>query len=930
MSPSESTPTLIIVDGYSFLFRAHHALSRVETLSQDGQPTGALYGLASMLLRVLHERPDAAYIAWDAPGPTFRHEIFTEYKAHRPQVDPDLVSQFELAREMARTLGMAAVEQPGQEADDVIGALARIGREQSYEVIIYTGDSDLMQLVRPGVTVRMISRGVSDVLDYDAEAVLAKYGVRPDQIPELKAFVGDASDNIPGVPGIGKVTAARLLGLWESLDGVYAHVEDLPERTATDRKVKSALQEFEDQARLSLRLAQIRCDAPVEDSVRRYRPTAETWDAARALFGRLGFRSLMNHLPANDPANDPANRPSVPEPAREYGQAPAVVAKPSAPSAEDRSLAWTILATRDELDQALQEVRSAGYAAIRLHLGSGSALDARWLGLAFAADPSRAWYARVRARHEQGSLLDAAEPAGWAAEPEDLTGLLCGDDVRRIGYAIKPEWIAMHRAGLRPGSYEFDIALAAYLLQPGSADYGLPALMERYLGRATAPADDAVERLCHEAAAVAALREALSARCEADGVAPVLRQIEMPLVPVLAEMQMLGVRVDKAWLATLSATLAARMDEVAEAIYTLAGERFTIASPQQLQRVLFDKMQLPAGRKTKTGRTTSADHLETLAAEHPIARLILEYREASKLKSTYADSLPRLVRSDTGRVHTTLSQTVTATGRLASSDPNLQNIPVRSESGRQIRRAFIAPPGSVLLSCDYSQIELRVFAHVTGDAEMVRAFNADEDIHTATAMHVFGVDADAVTSEMRRRAKTVNFAVIYGQSAFGLSQTLGIPMDEARGFIAGYFRKFPGVEAWTKAVIEEARTRGYVETLLGRRRYLPDLRSSNRSVREGAERAAVNMPIQGTAADIMKLAMLAVQKDIHERRRPWVLALQVHDELLLEVADGHLSDAVSQVTSRMSGAYRLKIPLNVDAKAGNNWADLERVYPVER
>lgn len=454
--------------------------------------------------------------------------------------------------------------------------------------------------------------------------------------------------------------------------------------------------------------------------------------------------------------------------------------------------------------------------------------------------------------------------------------------------------------------------------------------MERYLGRATAPADDAVERLCHEAAAVAALREALSARCEADGVAPVLRQIEMPLVPVLAEMQMLGVRVDKAWLATLSATLAARMDEVAEAIYTLAGERFTIASPQQLQRVLFDKMQLPAGRKTKTGRTTSADHLETLAAEHPIARLILEYREASKLKSTYADSLPRLVRSDTGRVHTTLSQTVTATGRLASSDPNLQNIPVRSESGRQIRRAFIAPPGSVLLSCDYSQIELRVFAHVTGDAEMVRAFNADEDIHTATAMHVFGVDADAVTSEMRRRAKTVNFAVIYGQSAFGLSQTLGIPMDEARGFIAGYFRKFPGVEAWTKAVIEEARTRGYVETLLGRRRYLPDLRSSNRSVREGAERAAVNMPIQGTAADIMKLAMLAVQKDIHERRRPWVLALQVHDELLLEVADGHLSDAVSQVTSRMSGAYRLKIPLNVDAKAGNNWADLERVYPVER
>jgi DNA polymerase-1 len=401
--------------------------------------------------------------------------------------------------------------------------------------------------------------------------------------------------------------------------------------------------------------------------------------------------------------------------------------------------------------------------------------------------------------------------------------------------------------------------------------------------------------------------------------------MELPLIPVLVAMETAGVLVDRRWLAALSAEMGAKINETAEAIYTLAGERFVIGSTQQLQRILFDKLALPSGKRTKTGHTTAAGHLETLAEEHPIARLVLEHREASKLKGTYADALPRLVRPETGRIHTTLHQTVTATGRLASSDPNLQNVPVRSEAGRAIRRAFVAPEGKSLLSCDYSQIELRVFAHFTGDPEMRRAFDADEDIHTATATRLFGVAGDAVTPDMRRRAKTVNFAVIYGQSDFGLSQGLGIGMGEAREFIAQYFALFPGVKVWTASVLEEARARGYVATLLGRRRYLPDLTSTNRNVRQGAERAAVNMPIQGTAADIMKLAMIAVARDVEAGNRPWTPLLQVHDELLIETPTGALAEAATTVRALMEGAFRLDVRLRVDAKAGANWADMAPV-----
>lgn len=907
-------PKLFIIDGYSLLFRAHLAYGSADTLrTRDGRPTGAVHGLTGMLLSILRERPQAVYVAWDAPGPTFRDEVFDEYKAHRPETDPDLRAQFGLARRMVEAFGVPSAEAPGFEADDLVGALAQLGADSGYDVVVYTGDSDQLQLVRDGVIVRMTGRGVSETKDYDAQAVVEKYGVRPEQFADFKALVGDPSDNIPGVPGVGKVTAARLLQQWGSLENLLEHVPDLPDKTVTDKKVRAALTDFADRARLALTLTTIRCDAPVDRPLRVYAPNADTWQEVRGLFAELEFRTLAQRLPTEA-------APVTPGATEEAAQDQTETAPPV-------DLQWSSIDGADELSKAIAQIRATGRAALRLVTSGPDPLRSRWTGLAMATGASRAWYVAVRAPVPQRDLLSDASEAGdrFAASPAELASLLGAAGVAFVGHDIKPDLITLARHGVDPPAYALDTALAAYLMRPGSGNLDLGGVAERFVGRAPGAASDLAEQACREAAAVAELEPILADRVASDGLDDVLRRIELPLAPVLADMESVGVQVDRGWLKRLSDEMGQRIDDLTEQIYAIAGERFVIGSTQQLQRILFDKMQLPAGKRIKTGRTTSADHLETLAADHPIAQLVLDYREATKLKSTYADALPRLINASTGRLHTTLNQMVTSTGRLSSSDPNLQNIPVRSEEGRQIRRAFVAPQGKLLLSCDYSQIELRVFAHVTQDPEMMRAFAAGEDIHTATAMRLFGTPGGEVTSDMRRRAKTVNFAVIYGQSAFGLARTLGIGVDDARSFIASYFEQFPGVRVWTQGVLEEARARGYVETLMGRRRYLPDLRAGNRNVREAAERAAVNMPIQGTAADIMKLAMLAVWNDIGRKKRPWRLVLQVHDELVLEVNEDRIEEAAGVVSRLMEHAYALSVRLAVDAKAGPNWADMEAV-----
>jgi len=851
-----------------------------------------------MLLTFLsQERPDALYVAWDAPGKTFREEKFVEYKAHRPEATDDLRVQFPIARRLVEAFGIPAVEKEGYEADDVIGTLAEQARRQGYEVTILTGDSDQLQLIRDGITVRMTRTGVTDTELYDAEKVAARYGVRPEQIADLKALMGDASDNIPGVPGIGKVTATKLLQEWGSLENLLAHVDELPEGNAREHKIKESLKNNLEVAKLSLELATIRRDVPLEVTIQPYRPTPQNWAQVREIFAELEFRKLAQRLEEIIPESAGESLTSL--------------------ETEPRAITFLRITNPKQLRSALEEVRTAGQIALRAHADSWDPMRATLLGLAFAATADRSYYLPIQ---KKDSLF--GEPS--IVSPEELWDVLQEEKIERIGHNLKFEAVVLGRRGIPLGPLTFDTMIAAYLLQPGRTSYPLQSLIKENLK--FSPADDSVateERLACEAALLLALREPMQRRIVEATLADVMYRIEMPLVEILAAMEQVGVPVDRQWLDHLSEEMGQKIDQVAQRIYELAGEEFLISSTQQLQRILFEKLKLPTGKKTKTGFSTSADLLESLATEHEIAARVLEYRELTKLKSTYADALPRLIHPETGRIHTSLNQTVAATGRLSSSEPNLQNIPIRSEAGRQIRKAFIAPPGQVLLSCDYSQIELRVLAHITKDPALTEAFAANEDIHAATATRLFNVSLEEVTPEMRRRAKTANFAIIYGQTGFGLANSLGISREEAQEFIRTYFAQFPGVRTYIEQTIAAAREQGWVQTLLGRRRYLPEIHSGNRNVREAAERAAINMPIQGTSADIMKLAMIDVYRYLRRSGAPCTLLLQVHDELVFGIQETALLEIGREIVHLMENAYKLDVPIRVDAKLGPNWAEMQ-------
>lgn len=903
-APDARKPRLVVIDGYALLFRAYLTPGPYFATS-DGRPTGAVRGFTNMLLTLLNqEKPDALYVAWDAPGKTFRDDKFESYKAHRPEVADDLRAQFPVARQMVEAFGIASVETPGFEADDLIGTLASVGVKEGYDVTIVTGDSDQLQLVGDGVSVRMTRTGVTDMETFDPDRVREKYGVGPEQIADYKALVGDTSDNIPGVPGIGKVTAAKLLQQWGSMENLLAHVDDLP-----PGKIRDNLANNLEQARLSLELATIHCEVPFEGPIRHYDPTPDDWQRVRDMFADLEFKTLANRLPSYAP----------------------VAAREAREPAGALTVDVKIIESAEELESALAEAAKGGVFAIRAETDRGGPTRAMLKGIAFASAPDRAYFVPVTPQSDSPviggrgtSLFGDEEGAPFAASPTDFRAIMADEKVARLGWNAKVEDIVLTLHGAPAGPFAFDAQIAAYVLNPGRTSYALLDLAEEHLNvrLETPDAFSEEQRLAHEAALVVALREPMEQRIEAEGLAEIMQRIEMPLVPVLAEMERVGVPVDRAWLDGLSAEMGGKIEGLAARIHELAGEEFTIGSTQQLQRILFEKLQLPTGKKIKTGYSTRADLLESLAGQYEIARRILEYRELAKLKSTYADALPKLINPATGRIHTSLNQTVAATGRLSSSDPNLQNIPVRSEIGREIRKAFIAPPNQVLLSCDYSQIELRVFAHVTRDPELLRAFAADEDIHAATASKVFGVPLEEVTPDLRRRAKTVNFAVIYGQSDFGLANQLGIPTSEAHDFIEAYFAQFPGVREYTRRTLEDARQKGYVQTLLGRRRYVPDIHSGNFNIRQGAERAAVNMPIQGAAADIMKLAMIDVFRRLQAMCYNCTLLLQVHDELVFGVSADELPVVTPEIVHLMENAFEMDVPLRVDAKQGPNWAEM--------
>jgi DNA polymerase I len=905
---------LVLVDAYSLLFRAFFGGRPLTT--SDNRPTGALFGFTNMIFSILsNERPDAMVVCWDGPERTLRSQEYEAYKAHRPAVDPQLRAQFPVARDLVAAFGIQCAEEPGYEADDLIGTLATRGPQHGYHVVILTGDSDQLQLVNGHVRVQMTQRGVTEVKIYDADAVRERYGIGPERIADYKALTGDTSDNIPGVPGIGEKTATALLQQYDTLENLLAHIPEV-----APARAKAALEANVEQARFSKRLATIVCDVPMEFEISPYAPTRADGQRLRALFLELEFRSMLSRIPrhADGDSLEEIDRPG--------------------PEATFSAQA-TLIEDMPTLRAALAEAKQSGTLGVRLELEGTAPMTAQLRAVAFAPSAERAYYVQVTvdvpaSEAGLGNLFAAEEqearPIGFQVPLTELRPLFEDAAIRKIGHNTKLAEIVLERAGLQPTPFHFDTLLAAYLLEAGRSAYPLTDLAATHLRAAIELSDAFVEGALpmQEAALVVALETPLREQLAATGMARIMDEVETPLVPVLAAIEEAGLLVDTAYLNTLGARLGAQTDAIANEVYALAGMQFNIGSPKQLQEVLFDKMQLPTGKKTKTGYSTGADVLEPLAPQYEIVQKILDYREIAKLKSTYADALVKLINPLTGRLHTSLNQTVTTTGRLSSSDPNLQNIPVRSEVGREIRRAFIAPPQKILLSCDYSQVELRLLAHITKDETLVRAFQADEDIHAATAAIVFNVPLAEVTRDQRRQAKTINFAVIYGQSAFALAPALGVSTSVASEWIAAYFARLPGVKRYLDETREWAHQEKYVQTLMGRRRYVPELDSGNHQLRQAAERAAINMPIQGTAADIMKLAMIQVQAYLKETCGPGcTLLLQVHDELLFEVEAPMLSAVTPEIVHIMQTAYPLDVPLKADAKAGPNWAEMEPIAP---
>ncbi len=882
MTQAERRPTLVIIDGHSLLYRGFYATRPLTT--SDGTPTNAVYAFTNMLLSLLERvQPDAIVVAFDAHAPTFRHEAFTEYKAHRHETPEAFRPQVEMTRRLLEAMGVPTLSEEGFEADDLVGALARYAVEQGYDALIFTGDRDQLQLINPHVRVCAPQRGVSELEIFDADAVQQKYGLTPAQIVDFKALAGDASDNIPGVPGIGEKTAVKLLQQFGSVENLLANLEQVE-----SEKLREALRQHADQIRQSRMLATILDNAPLSiNHIPRFALTPERVQALHRVLEAYEFRSILKRLPAL---------------IEKFGGAPTAV------ESVYETLQPEVIRNPDEatLARLLEGDTPVG---IRLYGALNHLRDATLEAAALAVSPDCAVWLELNGR---------------LFLPEPLTRLLNDPGHRRVVWDLKTACLLLRGAGVEVPSADFDALLAAYLWQPSRASYTLDWLCEDVL-RLRLP-DDAA-RPAAEACALLKLQPRLRAILEREETLQVLEQIEQPLAPILAQMEWHGVRLDAPYLQELSVRLEAEMSHVARDIYTLAGEEFNIGSPKQLGAILFEKMGLPVVKKTKTGYSTDAEVLQTLAAEHPIAALIVKYRELSKLRSTYADALPRLINPLTGRIHTKLNQTVTATGRLSSSEPNLQNIPIRTEIGREIRRAFIADPNHLLLSLDYSQIELRILAHMSGDPVLVQAFERGEDIHTATASILFGVPPEQVDKELRRRAKTVNYAVLYGMSDFGLSQELGIGVGEAKQIIEQYFQRFPQIKAFTLSILEEARAKGYVRTLLGRKRDIPELYSANRNERLAAERAAINMPFQGTAADIMKLAMIRVNRRLPALEPAARMLLQVHDELLLESPDSRdrVAAVAEAVRAEMEAAYPLRVPLTVDAKVGANWRDMETI-----
>ena len=864
----------LVLDGSSLIFRAFYALPGLS--DSHGQPTGAIFGFSNMLTKLMAEQqPDLMVLAFDKSRHTFRTERYADYKGTRDKTPEELLSQFPLLREFAANMGIPFLEKDNYEADDIIGTLATQAAAKGYDVRVITGDRDALQLVRPNLRVLLTKKGISEIKDYDTAAFEEEYGFEPLKLIDLKGLMGDTSDNIPGVPGVGPKTASKLLLAYGSVENVLAHVGEV-----SGKKLKENLQTYADQARLSKELATIELHVPdlaFAEEDYRIQPDMEKM---QAFCDDHELRAVWRNFE------------------RLYGPAELAL---DLDGGENGAAAQDL--SYDLWDEAaVKTAARAPYLAVS-GIFSGLAPFASLEGLAVVAGPD-------------------AEKAGFVARDSAAFPALLQlleSDQQAVVFGLK----RYDQAGLRGQKAFFDVELAAYLLEPERSKYALSELSQKYLQEAAPESfDDEKAQAVWEAKAISRLYPLLGAKLEEEKLTHLMDTIELPLVEVLAAMEQNGVYVNRAHLAEKTEEVAGRLQTIEAAIYEMAGHDFNLNSPKQLGVVLFEELGLPVRKKTKTGYSTNAEVLESLRLEHPIVDQILAYRLWSKLKSTYLDGIAGLIRTDTGRVHTNFNQTVTATGRLSSSDPNLQNIPVRTEEGRMIRALFEPGEGyDCLLSADYSQIELRLLAHMSGDENFIDAFKRGQDIHARTAAEVFGIPLEEVTPELRRHAKAVNFGIVYGISDFGLARNLHISRKEAGDYISRYFTRYPGVRAFMDKVVAEAHETGYVTTMFGRRRELPAIKSRNFNQRMLAERMAMNTPIQGTAADVIKLAMIAAYRKLREAGVKSRILLQVHDELVLEVKESELETVQAILHEAMEHVVSLSVPLSIDVHWGRNWAE---------
>ena len=887
----EKEKTIYLIDGTAYIYRAYHAIRRLS--NSRGLPTNAIFGFTRMLMKLMEDRsPQYVAMFFDAKGPTFRHEMYKDYKANRPPMPEDMVVQLPYIKEVTAAFNLPIIEMSGFEADDLIGTAASLAEEDGYAVVIVTGDKDFMQLVTDKIS---IWDPMKDSI-IGLQSFKEKFGIEPLQMIDVQGLSGDTADNIPGVPGIGQKTALALIKTYGSMQQIYEKLD-----TITKNKQRENLENFKDQAFLSRKLVTINTRVPVTLDTAKFKVTGPERKKLTELFKNLEFRQLQQAFPEQ---------------------------------ADLSSKDYQAIMDIAGLQKLISRLEGAKRFALDTETTATNPMRANLVGLSFAVRAHQAFY--IPCAH---NYLGAPDQLDLKTVLDRLRPVLENPEIEKIGQNIKYDWVVLARHGINLAGVAFDTMLASYLLDPSKRAHNLDQIALDFLGHKTitfeqvagkgknavlfsqVTLDKATPYACEDADITLMAYDVLNSKLKELGLVELMASVEMPLVPVLMQMEMRGTGLDLNRLHELSRSFKQQLDALEGSIYGLAGESFNINSSQQLGRILFEKLRLPVQKRTKkkTGFSTDVNVLTTLAEYHELPAFILKHRTLAKLKSTYTDALIELVNSRTGRIHTSYNQTVTATGRLSSSDPNLQNIPIRTEEGRKIRRAFIPHRDWQLVSADYSQVELRILAHYSGDDILIKAFMEDEDIHTRTACEVFQVTAEVLTAELRRQAKAINFGIIYGMSAFGLSKQLEISHQMAQTFIDQYFDRYSGVKRFLEQTIAEARDTQQTSTLLGRIRILTDINSSNHIIRQAAERTAINTPIQGSAADLIKVAMIRVNQALNEKKLKSAMLLTVHDELVFEVPPDELKVVKRLVKDIMEGVWELKVPLKINIAHGHNW-----------